>query len=70
MRDFRVLLVLYKEEFGDVCRFVMDVDVLEQLRNLLDYCCTTEKYSVEMSQLHDALDSMLEKCEEHNRLEK
>lgn len=67
--DFRVLMVLYKEDYGDVGRIVMDVDVLEQLRNLLDYCCTTEKYSVEMSELQDEIERMLSKVNEQNRLE-
>lgn len=68
--DFKVLIVLYKEGFGDVSRIVIDVDVLEQLRNLLDYCSTTDKYSEEMSQLQDVLDGMISKVEEQNRLEK
>lgn len=66
---FRVLMVLYKEDYGDVGRIVMDVDVLEQLRNLLDYCSTTEKYSVEMSELQDEIERMLSKVNEQNRLE-
>lgn len=67
--DFRVLMVLYKEDYGDVGRIVMDVYVLEQLLNLLDYCCTTEKYSVEMSELQDEIERMLSKVNEQNRLE-
>lgn len=41
----------------------MDVNDLVQLRNLLDYCCTTEKYSEEMAQLQEQIEMMIETAE-------
>ena len=42
MSDFKVLMVLYKEDFGDVCRIQLSMEQVNLIHEYIEEACTTD----------------------------
>ena len=76
MSDFRVLMVLYKEDFGDVARIHMKMDVVEAFQKYLESCLYTDgKHHLSIEEYRNMckIEHFLNECvrteKEQNRLE-
>lgn len=77
MSDFKVLMVLYKEDFGDVARVQIPMDIVEIFQKYLESCLYTDgKFHLSIKDYREVckIDHFLCECvrteKEHNRLEK
>ena len=77
MSDFKVLMVLYKEDFGDVCRIQLSMEQVNLIHEYIEEACTTDgKRPLDVNEygFMFSFDKFLKEClrteTEHNRLEK
>ena len=77
MSNFKVLMVLYKEDFGDVARVQIPMNMVEVFQKYLESCLYTDgKHHLSIEEYRNVckIDHFLSECvrteKEQNRLEK